>query len=167
MDSFFRGRVTRRPPCPRYCCFSSPSSPRPCWARVPPTEPILRLENGRHTAQINRIATDARGRWIASASHDKTLRLWDAASGQLLRTWRLPMGDGDEGKLYAVAMDPEGNWIAAGGWDWDDSIYLLDRASGRLMARLGGLENVINHLCASPDGRWQGNRMIIFEGNRL
>ncbi|MCI5191294.1 MAG: hypothetical protein D3905_16225, partial [Candidatus Electrothrix sp. AS4_5] len=46
-------------------------------AGEPPTAPMLRLETGFHTATINRIATDAQGRWLATASHDKTLRLWD------------------------------------------------------------------------------------------
>ncbi|VFM95835.1 MAG: WD domain-containing protein, G-beta repeat-containing protein [Candidatus Kentron sp. G] len=131
----------------------------PLLGAGPPTEPILRLENGRHTAAITRIATDAQGRWIASVSLDKTLRLWDAASGRLLRTWRLPIGAGNEGQLRGVAMAPKGDWIAVGGWTaggTEDAIYLLDRASGRFIERLGGLENVILHLCASPDGRWLG-----------
>ena len=138
----------------------------------PPTDPILRLENGRHTAQIRRIASDARGRWIASASDDKTLRLWDAGGGALLRTFRLPIGDGDEGKLYAVAMDPQGDWIAAGGWTdvWGGNtaaIYLLDRGSGRLLQRLDGLPNVIYRLCASPDGRWLGAMLGGANGARV
>nr|VFJ46815.1 MAG: WD40 repeat [Candidatus Kentron sp. DK] len=125
----------------------------------PPTEPLLCLETGRHTAPITRIATDRAGRWIVSASEDKTLRLWAADSGRLLRTVRPPIGEGDEGKLYAVAMDPQGDWIAAAGWTVDDgtgndSIYLLERASGRLIKRLTGLENVINHLAVSADGQW-------------
>ncbi len=125
----------------------------PLPAAGPPETPLLRLETGTHSAMINRIATDRAGRWIASASDDKTLRLWDAADGRLLKTYRLPIGAGNEGKLFAVAMDPDGAWIAAGGWDWDDSIYILDRASGRLLHRIDGLGNVIYHLCVSADGR--------------
>nr|VFJ61827.1 MAG: WD domain-containing protein, G-beta repeat-containing protein [Candidatus Kentron sp. DK] len=131
----------------------------PAWAAGPPTEPLLRLETGRHTAPIRSIATDRAGRWIVSASDDKTVRLWAADSGRLLRTVRPPIGEGDEGKLYAVAMDPQGDWIAAAGWtgdEWDNtySIYLLERASGRLFKRLTGLENGIAHLAVSADGQW-------------
>ncbi len=131
----------------------------PLPAAGPPETPLLRLETGTHSAPIKGIASDRAGRWIASASHDKTLRLWDAVDGRLLKTYRLPIGAGNEGKLYAVAMDPDGAWIAAGGWNklgytgsGNHNIFILDRASGRLLHRIDGLENVINHLCVSADG---------------
>lgn len=136
--------------------------PATALAGEPPTAPMLRIETGFHTAVIKRIATDAQGRWLASASDDKTLRLWDIRDTKkeppLLRTFRLPSGAGNEGKLFAVAMDPAGDWLATGGWtgyEWDasNSIYILDRATGQLRRRIKGLGNVINHLCVSPDGR--------------
>src|SRR5262249_50711746 len=60
---------------------------------------------------------------------------------------------------YAVALSPDGAVVAVGGWtswDWDKeaAIYLFDRASGRLLRRLSGLPNVVNHLAFSPNGRW-------------
>jgi WD40 repeat protein len=139
-------------------------------AGEPPTAPMLRLETGFHTAVIKRIAADAQGRWLATASEDKTLRLWDIQDAKhpgLLRTFRLPGGAGNEGKLYAAAMDPAGEWIAAGGWDWDDSIYILDRATGQMRRRIEGLGNVINHLCVSPDGRWLAAVLGAGEGLRV
>nr|VFJ59607.1 MAG: WD40-like Beta Propeller Repeat [Candidatus Kentron sp. DK] len=144
----------------------------PARAAGPSTEPLLRLETGRHTATIWSIATDRAGRWIVSASDDKTVRLWETTSGRLLRTVRPPIGEGSEGKLYAVAMDPQGDWIAAAGWTgdkWDGSysIYLLERASGRLFKRLTGLENVILHLAVSADGQWLAAVLGAGEGLRV
>nr|VFJ51713.1 MAG: WD40 repeat [Candidatus Kentron sp. DK] len=138
----------------------------------PPKHPLLRLENGRHTAQIRSIATDRAGRWIVSASDDKTLRRWEAKSGKLLHTYRLPIGEGNDGKLFSVAMDPRGDWIAAAGWTdlWGGSttaIYLLERASGRLIKRLTGLEDVIFHLAVSADGRWLSAGLCGGEGLRV
>ncbi len=132
-------------------------------AGEPPTAPMLRLETGFHTARLTEIATDAQSRWLATASDDKTLRLWDIQDRKqpdLVRTFRLPSGPG-EGKLYSVAMDPAGAWLATGGWtgyDWEGthSIYILDRATGKMRQRIKGLGNVILHLCVSPDGRWLG-----------
>ncbi len=131
-------------------------------AGEPPTAPMLRIETGFHTAKLKRIATDAQGRWLASASNDKTLRLWDirdAENPNLVRTFRLPGGLGNEGKLFAVAMDPAGDWLAAGGWSklgyegfGNHNLYILDRATGQMRQRIKGLGNVILHLCVSPDG---------------
>ncbi|TAN53867.1 MAG: hypothetical protein EPN21_00190 [Methylococcaceae bacterium] len=131
----------------------------PAPAGAPPSRPFLRLESGGHTAIIKRIAVDAAGRYLVSASDDKTARVWDAASGALLQTLRPPLGEGNEGKLYAVALSPDGSTVALGGWTgygWDgtNSIYLFDRADGRLVRRLAGLPNVIHDLAFSRDGRY-------------
>lgn len=144
-------------------------------AAEPPTAPMLRIETGFHTATIRQIAADAQGHWVATASKDKTLRLWDiqdVKKSTLLRTFRLPSGPGNEGKLYAVAMDPAGEWLAAGGWtgyDWErtNSIYILDRATGWMRRRIKKQGNVILHLCVSPDGRWLAAVLGSGEGLRI
>src|SRR6476659_3533660 len=83
----------------------------------PPTEPILRIETGMHIAPISSIATDSAGRLLVTGSDDKTVRVWDLASGDLLRTLRPPIGQGKEGDVLAVAISPDGELIAAvGGW---------------------------------------------------
>ena len=73
-----------------------------------------------HTATINRIAVDRAGRWAVTASDDKTARIWNLASGQLVRVLRVPLGEGDEGKLYAVALSPDGALVALGGFTQPD-----------------------------------------------
>jgi len=87
------------------------------FATEPPTEPILRIDPGMHTAMIRRIATDAAGRFLVTASEDKSLLLWELPTGRLIRTIFPPAGVGTEGKLYSVALSPDGNTIAAGGVD--------------------------------------------------
>jgi len=122
-----------------------------------PTRPFLRIETGMHTATIWRIDADAAGRFLVTGSEDKTARVWDLASGLLLHTLRAPIGDGNEGKIYAVAMSPDGELVAAAGWtgyNWEghNSIYLFERRSGRLIRRLSGLPEVIKNLAFSADG---------------
>ena len=85
-------------------------------AADPTSVPLLRLETGMHTAMIRRIATDAAGRYAVSASDDKTARVWELATGRLVQVLRPPQDVGDEGKLYAVALSPDGTTVAAAGW---------------------------------------------------
>jgi WD40 repeat protein len=81
-----------------------------------PGEPILRLEPGMHGASIRRIDVDAEGRLLVSGSFDKSVRLWALADGRPLATLRVPIGEGDVGRVDAVAISRDGARIAAGGW---------------------------------------------------
>jgi len=125
----------------------------------PDPTPVLRIETGMHSAAIWRIGVDARCQLLASSSNDKTVRLWSMPDGKLLRTQRLPIGPGDAGKVYAVAVSPDGRWVAGGGWDaaykakGNNGVYLFDSATGTSVRRLGAVPNVIDHIAFSPDGR--------------
>ncbi len=101
----------------------------------PPSTQLLRIETGMHTARINGIDVDAAERFLVSASDDKTARVWDLHDGKLLQILRPPQGDGNEGKLYAVAISPDGNTIAVGGFtgplvDLFPSISLIAQTAG-------------------------------------
>ena len=138
---------------------------------------FLRIEPGMHTAPIRRIGVDAAGTLMATGSDDKTARLWALPEGgrgeaKLLRTLRVPIGEGDDGKVYAVALSPDGQWVAAGGWDAaklaaHHSVYIFEAATGRLVTRLGRLGNVIIHLAFSPDGSRLAATLGGGEGMRL
>ena len=160
------------------CLFPLQFRNNRAMAAEPPAKPILRIETGMHTAMINRIGLDQANRWLVSTSDDKTLRLWELPAGRLTRIFRPPIGEGNEGKLYSVAISPAGKQIACGGWtgwDWEGAnyIYLFDRATGRLTARITGLPGVINHLAYSKDGRYlavcmgQDNGVRIYETEYL
>jgi WD40 repeat protein len=121
----------------------SPARPKitsPDW----PTQPMLRIEAGMHTNKINRIGVDAAGRYLVTGSDDKTARVWDVATGRLLRTLRPPIGARAEGVINAVAISPDGRFVVAGGitgykqYDksGEYSVYLFDRETGALVEGL-------------------------------
>ncbi len=129
---------------------------------LPDGPPYLRIEAATHLAAIKRIAVDASGQLLATGSDDKTARLWNLKTGKLIRVFRPPIGLGNGGKVHAVALSPDGHFLAAGGWDahagqtgpGEHFIYLYDTTSGALTQRLGPLPDVVLDLAFSPDGKW-------------
>src|SRR4051794_10912736 len=78
--------------------------------------PFLVLDAGGHTDQVTRVFFTPDGKEVITVSKDKTIRLWDAASGEVLRVLRPPIGEGREGMLYAAALSPDGKMLAVGGY---------------------------------------------------
>lgn len=127
-------------------------------AEAPPEDAILRIEAGLHTAPIAAVATDSQNRWAVSASWDKTARVWDIATGKLLRVLRVPMEEGDDGKLFAAAMSPDGQTVAVGGWTLSESgndyvVYVFNPHTGALVQRLTGYPSPIRHLRFNAEGK--------------
>lgn len=136
-------------------------------AIAPPKDPIFRIETDGHLGSIHSAATDSLGKIVATASSDKTVRIWESGSGKLLQTLRVPIGDDDEGALFAVAVSPDGALIATAGktggsWDETFSVYLFDRQSGRMIKRIPGIRYVIRALVFSPDSR----QLAVASGNK-
>lgn len=121
-------------------------------------QPVLMLEIGNHISMVSRISADAAGRFLVSASNDKTARIWSLASGGLKGVIRAPVGMGKEGMFYAAAISPDGRRVAAGGWitgvEGGYRILMYDREAGKSLQPIKGLPQVALHLEFSPDGRF-------------
>jgi len=132
----------------------------PVFAAGPPQQPFLVIDPGMHTGVIRKIDASADGTLIATASEDKTVRLWSIPEKRLLGTFRLPRSEGEGGRAYAVALSPDGRMLAAGGLDADGElnnqggyVYLFDTITGRMTQRLGPLPAVVYDLDFSSDGQ--------------
>jgi DNA-binding beta-propeller fold protein YncE len=92
------------------------------------------------------VAFSPNGQALASGYLDSTIRLWDAASGALLRTL-----EGHTSRVLGVAFSPDSRLLASA--SWDNTIRLWDAASGALLRTLEGHTEDVNSVAFSPDGR--------------
>jgi WD40 repeat protein len=122
------------------------------------TVPQLILDTGGHMGVIKGIAFTPDGKHIVSSGDDKVIRIWDWQAGRTVRTIHGQVGPADEGKVLAMALSPDGRWLAAGGWmkvpgESGHVIRVYDFATGRLTGLLKGHTNVVNGIAASADGK--------------
>ena len=121
--------------------------------------PQLMLDTGGHMAKISGLAFTPDGNQLVSASQDKVIRIWDWQAGRTVRTIRGEASLGNEGRIYAMALSPDGRWLAAGGLLRDareekiPSIRLYDFDTGKLVALLKGHTKAVNGLAFSPNSK--------------
>ncbi len=82
--------------------------------------PLLQLDTGGHMSGIYGLVFTLDGKFIVAAGEDKVIRVWDWRAGKTVRTIRGQSGLGPEGLIYALALSPDGRWLATGGWTPDN-----------------------------------------------
>jgi len=98
-----------------------------------------------HESWVNGVSYSPDGTRIVSGSFDKTLRVWDAASGAELAVLR-----GHEDDVRSVSYSPDGTRIVSG--SKDQTLRVWDAASGAELAVLRGHESSVTSVSYSPDG---------------
>ena len=98
-----------------------------------------------HSERVVQLQYSADGRWLASASSDKTARLWEAASDKLVSTFT-----GHAGSVTGVAVLPDDHVVATVSDDL--TVKLWEAASGKLLVSLMGHTRAVVGVSFSPDG---------------
>jgi WD40 repeat protein len=105
-----------------------------------------RLTLEGHLGPVHAIALSPDGKTLASAGADKTIKLWDLATGKEPRTLL-----GHKREVLALAFSPDGKTLASGGED--RTVRLWDLASDREPISLPESRGEIRVLAFSPDSK--------------
>ncbi len=97
-----------------------------------------------HTSRVTAIAWSPKAAQLASASYDKTVRIWDATTGNNILQYR-----GHWDRVLALAWSPDSTRIASAGND--GTIQVWDATTGNALYTYRGHNLPVNTLAWSPD----------------
>ena len=99
-----------------------------------------------HSHKIMAATVFDNGRQLVTGSWDKTVRIWSALSGKMIRKIKLPV------PVNAVAVIADERWIAVGGHD--NKIRIFNIRNGKALGSLRGHNMGITELRASSRGNF-------------
>jgi WD40 repeat protein len=119
-------------------------------------EPLAVLERKLigHKHWVMSVTVSPDGKWMASGSRDKTLRIWDLETGNCLSTL-----EGHKNNIYSVAITPDGKKILSAS---DKSVRIWDSLSINQRAQLGEYKNegrsvfALDNSTQALSGGWDG-----------
>ncbi|MEI7635746.1 MAG: caspase family protein [Syntrophus sp. (in: bacteria)] len=111
-----------------------------------PAKPLLVVQAG-HSDGVYAVAISHDGKSALSGSNDKTLKLWDVATGKEIRTFI-----GHSENVAAVAFSHNSKYALSG--SGDKTLKLWDIATSKEILTFTGHSQAVNCVALSPDGRY-------------
>jgi len=84
-----------------------------------------------HSGSVDSVAISPDGRLALSGSRDVTLKLWNLATGKLLRTF-----EANSDAVMSVAFSPDGRTVLSG--SYDGKLKLWDATAGKVARTFEG-----------------------------
>ncbi|XP_078278153.1 notchless protein homolog 1 [Rhinoraja longicauda] len=114
------------------------------WRPAEDKKPLARMTG--HQALINEVCFSPDTRLIASASFDKSVKLWDGKTGKYLASLR-----GHVSAVYQIAWSADSRLLASG--SSDSTLKLWDVKAQKLSVDLPGHADEVYAVDWSPDGQ--------------
>jgi DNA-binding beta-propeller fold protein YncE len=99
-----------------------------------------------HTDVVSCLAFTADGKQLATASFDKTVRVWDTTTHKLQKTLT-----GHSDFVYSVAFSPDGQWLVSA--SKDRTVKMVETATGKSLLTFSGMDQDVLTVAVSPDGK--------------
>lgn len=121
------------------------------WDAIEESKPILRMLG--HQAPVTHLAYSPDGRYIASCSFDKKVKLWDGRTGKFLVTFV-----GHVASVYQAAWAADSRSLATASKDSTVKVWrinpdiLTGKAKPHALATLSGHDDEVFALDWSPNG---------------
>lgn len=108
--------------------------------------PQLVLQTG-HSETVSEVVVSADGKFLASASSDNTVKIWEIETGREVRTFA-----GHIAPIKALALSGDGKFLASGGND--KSVRVWNVGDGQTKYVLPEHGGSVEALAFSPDGKF-------------
>eukprot|EP00878_Enallax_costatus_P029056 GHUV01031441.1.p1 GENE.GHUV01031441.1~~GHUV01031441.1.p1 ORF type:complete len:277 (+),score=58.53 GHUV01031441.1:422-1252(+) len=113
------------------------------WAPATSKTHLARMTG--HVQLINQVTFSPDGRWVLSASFDKSIKLWDGVKGTFVATFRNHVGP-----VFQVAWSSDSRLFVSG--SKDSTLKVWDVRTRKLMVDLPGHADEVFAVDWSPDG---------------
>jgi WD40 repeat protein len=100
-----------------------------------------------HASRVTSIVWSPNGNYLASASFDKTVHIWNGASGSNVLTYQRHVG-----RVNALAWSPDNKYIASA--SDDRTVHIWDPVSGKNLFTYSGHKGPVDTVAWSPDGKY-------------